>query len=159
MLDGRVMHVRDLQPGEEGVLWHLFYNTIHHVNVRDYSESQVCAWAPENCEPGIWEKKMHAISPFVAQIKEEIIGYSDLQSDGLIDHFFVHHEWQRRGVGRLLMTEIERRASLGRIGQLETHASITARPFFEAFGFEVVREQEPDIRGVKLKNYFMRRTL
>lgn len=110
-------------------------------------------------EPGVWERKMHAISPFVAETDDSIIGYSDSQVSGLIDHFFVHHEWQRRGVGRLLMTEIERRASLGKISQLETHASITARPFFEAFGFVVVREQKLDVRGEKLKNYVLQRKL
>jgi len=57
------------------------------------------------------------------------------------------------------MSEIERRAFSGRIGQLETHASITARPFFETFDFVVVREQELEMRGERLKNYVMRRNM
>ncbi len=57
------------------------------------------------------------------------------------------------------MSEIERRARDGGIDQLETHASITARPFFEAFGFLVVREQELEMRGERLKNYVMRRNM
>ena len=90
---------------------------------------------------------MRSIRPFVVEVERNIVGYSDLQSGGLIDHFFVHHEWQRRGIGRVLMSEIERRAFSGRIGQPETHASITARPFFETFDFVVVREQELEMRG------------
>jgi putative acetyltransferase len=152
------MYVRDLRPGEERVLWKLFYDTIHSVNIRHYSQSQVDAWAPEDLDPSVWEQKMQSICPFVAEIDDQIIGYSDLQTSGLIDHFFVHHLWQRRGVGRLLMTEIDRRASRSQLHQLETHASITARPFFEAFAFVVVREQELEMRGVKLRNYFMQRT-
>ena len=153
------MHVRELKPGEERILFELFRNTIRSVNIRDYSQSQVVAWAPDDLNPSVWAGKMRSIRPFVVDVEEKIVGYSDLQPDGLIDHFFVHHEWQRRGVGRVLISEIERRAFSGRIGQLETHASITARPFFEAFDFVVVHEQELEMRGERLKNYIMRRDM
>jgi putative acetyltransferase len=153
------MHVRELRPGEEPILFGLFRNTIRRVNVRDYSESQVVAWAPDDLDPSVWAEKMRSIRPFVVEVEENIVGYSDLQSDGLVDHFFVHHEWQRCGVGRVLMSEIETRAFSRRIDHLETHASITARPFFEAVDFVVVREQELEMRGERLKNYVMRRDM
>lgn len=151
------MKVRNLKPGEEGALWALFHDTVHRVNSADYSPAQVDAWAPADMDPDAWAKKMRAIRPFVAVVDDDIVGYSDLQPNGLIDHFFVHHRWQGRGVGRLLMSEIERRASELGLRQLETHASITARPFFEAFGFEAVAEQAPVVRGVRLTNFLMRR--
>ena len=43
--------------------------------------------------------------------------------------------------------------------ELSTHASLTARPFFEAHGFVVVVEQHPVLRGVALTNFVMRRAL
>lgn len=153
------MHVRELRAGEEPILFELFLATTRRVNIRDYSQSQVVAWAPDDLDPSVWAEKMRSICPFVVEVDGTIAGYSDLQSDGLIDHFYVHHEWQRRGIGRVLMSEIERRALSRRIGQLETHASVTARPFFEAFDFVVVREQELEMRGEMLKNYVMRRNM
>ena len=153
------MYVRELRTGEEPILFELFRNTIRSVNIRHYSESQVVAWAPDDLDPTVWTEKMRSIRPFVVEVEGSIVGYSDLQADGLIDHLFVHHEWQRRGVGRALMSEIERRAFNAEIGRLETHASITARPFFEAFGFVVAREQELEMRGERLKNYVMRRNM
>lgn len=39
------MHVRALAAGEEPILFELFQNTIRNVNVRDYRESQLTAWA------------------------------------------------------------------------------------------------------------------
>ena len=36
-----------------------------------------------------------------------------------------------------------------------THASITARPFFEKRGYHVVKEQQVERRGVVLINYVM----
>ncbi|MDX1561623.1 MAG: GNAT family N-acetyltransferase [Gammaproteobacteria bacterium] len=153
------LRVRDLEAGEEPILWDLFYTTIRTINTRDYTEAQVRAWAPDGFDPALWAKKMDSIAPFVAEAGSEIVGYSDLQPDGLIDHFFVHHRWQRRGVGRALMTEIERRAAERGIGRLYTHASITARPFFEAFGFVVVDEDPLELDGERLTNFLLQREL
>ena len=50
------------------------------------------------------------------------------------------------------------RSELGAV-ELSTHASLTARPFFEAHGFAVVVEQHPVLRGVALTNFVMRRDL
>ncbi len=41
---------------------------------------------------------MSGLSPFVAEIDNIIVGYIDLQSNGLIDHFFCHYEYQGQGV-------------------------------------------------------------
>ncbi|GAA3131215.1 hypothetical protein JOF29_007567 [Kribbella aluminosa] len=46
------------------------------------------------------------------------------------------------------------------LSELHTHASRTARPVFERFGFEVRRANDQNwIRGENLPNYDMRRTL
>jgi len=102
---------------------------------------------------------MEDIQPFVAVIDEQIVGFADLQSDGLIDMFFVHHAWQRKGVGKVLLAEIHRRAEQMRLTELSSHVSITARPFFEAFGFQVVTPQLVSINRVALSNFFMNKRL
>ena len=40
-------------------------------------------------------------------------------------------------------------------GPVTTHASITARPFFEARGYRVVRQQQVERQGVALTNFVM----
>ena len=40
-------------------------------------------------------------------------------------------------------------------GARRTHASITARPFFERRGWRVVKEQRVERRGVALTNFVM----
>jgi len=39
------MEVRKFRKGEEKELWKLFYNTVHNVNIQDYDENQIAAWA------------------------------------------------------------------------------------------------------------------
>ncbi|MBF4358963.1 GNAT family N-acetyltransferase, partial [Vibrio anguillarum] len=36
-----------------------------------------------------------------------------------------------------------------------SEVSITARPFYEKFGFKVVKEQAIEVRGQKLQNFVM----
>ena len=38
------MEIRKFKPGEEQEIWELFYNTIHKVNIKDYSREQINAW-------------------------------------------------------------------------------------------------------------------
>lgn len=102
---------------------------------------------------------MQGLRPFVAVDGASFLGYADCQSDGLIDHFFVHHQHQRQGVGNLLMARIEEHAGSVGIEVLTSNVSITARPFFERHGFSVVRQQQVEVRGESLTNFRMSRTL
>ncbi len=102
------MKIRNLENGEEALTWELFRSTIHNINIQDYNEAQINTWAPKDLDESIWKMKFQSIKPFVVEIDSSIIGYSDLQPNGLIDHLFVHYQWQRRGVGKPLMNQTER---------------------------------------------------
>ena len=151
--------VRKFKAGEEGTLWQLFHDTIHHVNCRDYDIVQLQAWAPDDIEMSDWVEKVQRINPWVCLSGDKIVGYTDLQPDGLIDHFFVHHGWQRKGVGRKLFETIDKTAEDLGLEKLYAHVSITARPFFESRGFEVVQQQEVAIGEVVLTNVRMQKLL
>ena len=149
------MEVRKLRKGEEKELWELFYNTIHNVNIRDYTESQVEAWAPTDFDVNIAIQKFRDIDPFVVIKNGKIIGYGDIQPDGLIDHFYCHHEFQRQGVGSALFGAIEKEAEKNGISRMYSNVSITARPFFEAKGFSVEKEQTVKVRDQQFINFRM----
>lgn len=102
----KLIVIRDYLESDAEVLWTICFNTIRNVNCRDYSQAQVEAWAPDSYDSEYWSKRMNGLSPFVAEIDGVIAGYTDLQSDGLIDHFFCHHEYQGKGVGRSLMSHV-----------------------------------------------------
>ncbi|WP_217529420.1 GNAT family N-acetyltransferase [Vibrio metschnikovii] len=148
-----MIEIRKCQESDALDLWAIFYHTVRNVNLRDYSQAQVEAWAPDGFSSEIWQRKMNLLSPFVAEIDGKIVGYSDLQENGLIDHFFCHHEHQGRGVGRQLMEHVLRMGKLQGITRFYSEVSITARPFYERFGFNVIQEQTIEVRGQKLCNF------
>ncbi len=150
-----MIEIRKYQESDAHDLWAIFYHTVRNVNLRDYSQVQVEAWAPDDFSSEIWQRKMNSLSPFVAEIEGKIVGYSDLQENGLIDHFFCHHEHQGQGVGRQLMEHVLRMGELQGITRFYSEVSITARPFYERFGFKVIQEQTIEVRGQKLCNFVM----
>ena len=147
--------VRKFQQGDEKALRAIFFNTIRNVNIKDYSEAQVEAWAPDDYDQNDWFKRIQAIAPFVAVLDKEIVGYADIQVDGYIDHFFCHWKYQGQGVGKALMQELFTKAKTNQIERLYSHVSVTAKPFFEHYGFKVVKQHEVEVRGQTLTNYVM----
>ena len=153
-----MLKIRDYVESDAEVLWDIFYNTIRNVNSRDYSQAQVKAWAPDSLPDNVWKNRMDGLSPFIAEIEDVVVGYTDLQSDGLIDHFFCHHEYQGRGVGRALMGHVMEVGQSRGVSRYYSEVSITARPFYEHMGFKVSNERVVEVRGQKLTYFAMEKT-
>lgn len=153
------MHVRKFRVGDEAALFKVYYSAIHQVANRDYSPLQIEAWAPADLDTRIWETRIRGINPFVIEADGLLIAYADLQENGYIDHFFVSGNHPRQGAGRLLMETILENAKRQCLEMLTADVSRTAQPFFEHFGFEVLQQRSPTIRGVVVPNALMRKTL
>lgn len=152
-----MISIRKYSESDAPALANIYYNTIHTVNTRDYTEEQVNAWAPSDSikDYSGWRVKLAKIKPFVAEINDEIVGFAEFEPNGHIDCFYVHHEHQGKGVGTALMTAIFDEAEKQGITRIYAEVSVTAKPFFEAKGFAVVKEQTVIIRGVGLNNFVM----
>ncbi|WP_051090304.1 GNAT family N-acetyltransferase [Psychromonas ossibalaenae] len=153
-----MLRIRHYLPGEEPFLRELFFNSVRNINCRDYSQTQIQAWAAEQYDPLEWQALIKSINPFVVTLKDEIVAYGSLQSDGYIDHFFCHYLHQKNGFAKALMRLLLRTGKDIGIKRFYADVSITAKPFFEYFGFMVVKEQLVEKNGVLLKNYLMEKT-
>ncbi|MDZ8187231.1 MAG: GNAT family N-acetyltransferase [Nostoc sp. ChiSLP02] len=137
----------------------LFYDTIHEINIADYTQEQVDAWAPKDMDYEVWHNRLQTKLPYIAEENGEIFGFAELEADGHINCFYCHSKYQGKGIGSQLLSHIENSAKLQGIKRLYAEASITAKPFFENKGFSVVREQQVERRGVWFKNYVMEKYL
>lgn len=101
----------------------------------DYSETQLLAWScrltPEGYLPAITSNVF-----LVAESKGEVIGFAEFApSRSEVVAVYVHPQHSRRGVGSMLLREIEHQASAVGICELYLSSSLTAVPFYERFGF------------------------
>lgn len=138
---------------------HLFRETILNVNNKDYSPSQIKAWAAGAVEKERWAKKIESQYFVYAEIDGKMAGFCSIDRTGYLDTMFVDKTCQKMGVASFLYADIERKAIEQKNDRIVSDISITARPFFESRGFEVVKKQQVDCRGEVLTNYKMHKNL
>ena len=137
----------------------LFHQTIREVNISDYSVNQVKAWAPDDIYFKDWANICSQKFTYVADDNGTIAGFGELESDGHIDCFYCHKNYQRMGVGRKIYDAIETKAYELEINRLYTEASITAKLFFQRMGFSIIKKQEVECRGEFFINFAMEKYL
>ncbi|UPT20067.1 GNAT family N-acetyltransferase [Thermobifida alba] len=122
---------------------------------RDYSQRQVDAWAGPDRNLAHWHDARASTSTQVAVIDGRLVGFIGVSPSGYIGMLFVDPSHQRQGVASALLRWAREHARMAGAGELSTHASITARPFFESHGFAVDNVRTPTVRGVAFRNYQM----
>ncbi len=153
------MLVRDYVEGDAAAIVRLYYETIHTVNVADYSPEQVLAWAPAVPDAARWHARMAGRCTLVIEEGGELLGFAELETDGHLDMLFCRQDVVRRGVGAKLYAAVERRARALRLRRIFTEASLTARPFFERQGFRLIEPRTAWRQGVALANFAMEKRL
>ncbi len=133
----------------------LFYNTVHTVNIRDYSLEQVNVWASGNVDTKKWDDNYTETYTIVAEIDNDIVGFGNIDIDGYLDMLYVHKDYQNQGIATEIVNNLEAYAKENRVEAITTFASITALPFFEKRGYKKVKENTVKIDGVRMINYYM----
>ena len=146
------MQLREYQHSDCTQLADLFYQTVHSVNAKDYTQEQLDAWATGEVDLQAWDKSFRTHKTIVATESGKIVGFGDMDETGYLDRLYVHKDYQGQGVASAICDELERFAA-GKI--ITTHASVTAKPFFQHRGYCVVRKQEVIRHGVALTNFVM----
>ena len=129
------MKIRTYRPADCVPLMTLFYDTIHTVCTGDYTPAQLDAWAPADRDSAAWDRSLKSRTTLVAEENGQILGFGNIGPDGYLDLLYVHRDWQRRGVAAAICDFLE---TLYPVDRVTVHASKTARPFFEARGYQVL---------------------
>jgi len=155
-----IVDIRTLVESDLSSCVKLFFDTVHTVNAKDYTNEQLNVWAPATTnatDPGCQTILNHIA--YVAEINKMFVGFGDMTKQGYLDRLYVHHNYQRQGVASAIVNKLIEDAYKLDLAEITTHSSITAKPFFESFGFIACQQQEVDLSGVKLVNFIMKKTL
>lgn len=154
-----MIQIRLFEPQDAEQIASLFHETVREVNVSDYSSHQVKAWAPDDLYFRNWVEVCSNRFTYVADDEGIIAGFGELESNGHIDCFYCHKNYQRCGVGTQIYRAIEAKAIDLSVSRLLTESSITAKPFFQRMEFLVVKQQTVTRRGETFINYVMEKHL
>lgn len=144
--------IRPYRPSDLEKLAELFYHTVHITNSEDYSQKQLYAWADGNIDMKAWNDSFLSHCTLVAEADNIIAGFGDIDRTGYLDRLFVLPQFQNSGIATALCDALEHSCDSERI---TTHASVTARGFFEKRGYKVIKKQQVKRKGIFLTNYVM----
>ena len=146
------MIIRRYEPADCKELVELFYNTVHYINAKDYTEEQLNVWATKSIDLEKWNQSLLAHFSLVAVEDGVIVGFGDIDSTGYLDRLYVHKDYQNQGIATEICDKLEYAFEVGKVS---TYASITAKPFFEKRGYKAIKKQTVIRSGVELHNYVM----
>ncbi len=134
----------------------LFYNTVHTVNAKDYTKEQLNVWATGKVDLEKWNQSLLEHYTLIAVESNRIVGFGDIDKTGYLDRLYIHKDYQRKGIAVALCDRLEQ---ANNITKIITHASITAKGFFEKRGYSVINQQQVKREGIILINYVMEKNI
>ncbi|WP_114748847.1 GNAT family N-acetyltransferase [Pleomorphovibrio marinus] len=149
------IQIRQAREADVGQITQLFFDTIQHINSKDYSREEVDDWSSWKTDTDKWLGRIKKHFFVIAVINRQLVGFGSLAEDGYLDLMFVHVDYQRKGIASALLTEIEKKAKEQNNELIYSDVSITAKTFFEAKGFIVERQQVKKSKKKELVNFRM----
>lgn len=103
-------------------------------------------------------KQMQSRHFIVTLIEGKVVGTGSLDGDE-IKAVFVDPSYQRRGVGRAMMEDLEGYARTMGLKEVMLKSSITAYDFYKKLGYRLVEKLSEEFQGDRVVTYLMKKRL
>jgi len=111
---------------------------LRETNAKDYAD-EIIERIAHSFSPDAVRRLIGQRTVFVATIRSRIVATASLDGS-VVRTVFVAPDVQARGIGKLLMAEIEHTARERNIPSLTLSSSVTAEAFYARLGFNGVRD-------------------
>ena len=152
------MEIRRAKLRDAYSIENIFSSTVRKINRKDYNQKQIEVWA-SFAESNCWKTIISSQKVWVAEIKNELVGFCSLTANGVFNFLYVHHNYQRQGIASALQEVLESEAVDENHHTVYAKVSITARPFFQRKGYKVKKIEHHEIKGVFFSRAIMEKEL
>jgi GNAT superfamily N-acetyltransferase len=128
--------VRPAQEDDADQISAVILRALRETNAKDYT-AEIIEKVERSFSPGAVLQLIGERTVFVATIGDRVVGTASLDGS-VVRTVFVAPDVQARGIGKLLMAEIERTGRERSLPSLSVPSSITAEPFYARLGFKAV---------------------
>lgn len=111
---------------------------LRETNAKDYT-NEIIARVEQSFSPDTVRTLIAKRTVFVATIGNRLVGTASLDGS-VVRTVFVAPDVQARGIGKLLMAQVEHIARARNIPALTVPSSVTAETFYARLGFKAVRD-------------------
>jgi len=134
------------------------HKSVEISNSQDYPPSIIEYQLDEHYTKEWLERVIQSRFFIVALIDGIVTGTGCLHGNE-VKTVFVHPDYQRKGVGRLIMEALEGQARRMNYGEIELKSSITGYSFYQKINYRLVEEISEDILGHTVTTYRMKKSL
>jgi ribosomal protein S18 acetylase RimI-like enzyme len=152
------MQIRKFNEDDLPSMYNLIQNTIDISYYKVYSEEAIEFFKEHHSKKHILDDAVTGYT-IVAEHNNELLGTATLFGSN-IRRVFVWPKYQHNGIGKLLVNDLEKKASFEKSIIVDLEASLSSKRFWESLGFVVQREDYVLVRNNrKLDFYKMFKTL
>lgn len=155
---GQKVFLRVYKQTDKKALQELFFNTVHHLQAREYPPAQLHLWAPSIPNREVWAR-LDSVACFVVELDKQPVGFATLSEEGRIDFLYVHKDFQNRGIARALLKQLYRLARKKELLCLTAVVCASAKGFFESQGFVCTETLAKTLGDVSFFQYQMEKRL
>jgi GNAT superfamily N-acetyltransferase len=134
--------IRPARENDAADISGVILRALRETNAKDYTDA-IIARVERSFSPDAVRELIGKRAVFVATAGERVVGTASLDGS-VVRTVFVAPDVQGRGIGKLLMAEIERTARGRSIAALTVPSSVTAESFYARLGFKAVRDSYHD---------------
>lgn len=149
--------IRTATESDVAAIADLYSETVRNINSKDYTERQIEVWSNGSANLENWKRHIKEQYFVVAEIKNTIAGFSSITPEGYLDFMYVHKDFQRVGIAKKLLDEIEKKAIEQKNPEIFSHVSKTAKGFFEKSGYVFSGESIDPYKGEVFINNIMKK--
>lgn len=133
--------IREFKKADIDQVLQLYKNTTLIIIRKDYTEEQVKRWAVIGDNKNGWLERIESgFYVLVAEIDNAIVGFGEINDNGFIDYFYIHHEHPGKGIGKKIMKGLEAKAKQNKNDRIYANVSISACGFFKKMGFSITKK-------------------
>lgn len=144
------MRIEQFQPKHAAAVARVHRNSIRQIASEDCTEEEIATWSSQVSKNLDIPEDKHR---FIALQGKAVIGFAEYRENNEITNLYVHPRFTRQGIGSQLPAKIEKEARSRGLSYPKAKATVTAKPFYERHGYEVLHETTYQIEGQELKVY------
>lgn len=146
------IQIRQMKEADLQSVYSLVQDTINVSYHRTYPVEAIEFFRGYHSKLSIWNDATSGYA-IVAQSEDGIVGTGILLGTN-IRRVFVSPKHQHKGIGGLIVRELERMALFEKLPALDLDSSVGAKEFWESFGFVVQKEDYIPVENGKRLLYF-----
>jgi GNAT superfamily N-acetyltransferase len=132
--------IRKFKDSDAKELSNLLFNSFLKINRQDYSDDVIKTLCSKNTSDDlINNSKKRVILVALDDAENKIVGTGSIENDYIIG-ISTHHEYQKKGIGKKILIELEKIAKKNSINILKLHSSPSAYGFYKKQGFDEVKK-------------------